>query len=79
MVLSVVFFCLSIPKEYVQTVAMQNDVGVHVRDTDLRYMDRRYATSVGEGGVDLGYLFDGLNISAHFLLPNDIKDISVTL
>ena len=78
MVLSVVFFCLSIPKENVQTVAMQNDVGVHVRDTDLRYMDRRYATSVGEGGVDLGYLFDGSNISAHFLLPNDIKDISVT-
>ena len=57
---------------------MQNDVGVHVRDTNLRYMDRRYATSVGEGGVDLGYLFDGSNISAHFLLPNDIKDISVT-
>ena len=78
MVLSVVFFCLSIPKENVQTVAMQNDVGVHVRDTNLRYMDRRYATSVGEGGVDLGYLFDGSNISAHFLLPNDIKDISVT-
>ena len=78
MVLSVVFFCLSIPKENVQTVAMQNDVGVHVQDTDLRYMDRRYATSVGEGGVDLGYLFDGSNISAHFLLPNDIKDISVT-
>lgn len=76
--LSVVFFCLSTPKENVQTVAMQNDVGVHVRDTNLRYMDRRYATSVGEGGVDLGYLFDGSNISAHFLLPNDIKDISVT-
>ena len=33
--LSVVFFYLSTPKENVQTVAMQNEVGVHIQDMQL--------------------------------------------